>query len=51
MTSLYNHVAKDLNVKRSITRRKLEFYVVMVNGKPLETVTSAKVLGLNISSD
>ena len=40
---------KELRI--CFARRKPEFDQVMVNGKPLEIVSSAKLLGLNISRD
>ena len=40
---------KELRI--CFARRKPEFDQVMVNGKPLEIASSAKLLGLNISND
>ena len=43
--------AKCKELRISFTNSNSTFHPILLNGKPLEEVTSAKLLGLNISSD
>ena len=43
--------AKCKELRISFTNNISTFHPILLNGKPLEEVTSAKLLGLNISSD
>ena len=43
--------AKCKELRISFTNNNSTFHPILLNGKPLEEVTSAKLLGLNISSD
>ena len=42
---------KCKELRNSFTNNNLTFNPILLNGKPLEEMTSAKLLGLNISSD